>query len=161
MRLVSRAFRAPRYTGSMRVAWLFAIASVPGLADSLGVLPFWNSGANPQSNLDWIGESVAESIRDAVGSRGVVAIEREDTQDAFHRLGLREHTAISEGSILKLGEELDAEQIVYGTFEFTPSAGTGTGAHGSLKIAAKILDLKRGVAHVVLGMIEEVKKFAL
>jgi tetratricopeptide (TPR) repeat protein len=133
----------------MRVFWLLVMAAVPLLADSpaesVAVLPFWNAAVKPSASMDWIGESIAETIRDAMGSRGVGAIERDDTEDAFHHLGLRERTPISEGSIIKLGEELDAEQIVYGTFEFAASStpATGTGAHGSLKISARILDLKR------------------
>lgn len=127
----------------MRAVWILLLAGVAALAEPVGVLPLWNSGAAPQASLDWIGESIAETIRDALGSRGVVTIAREDTEDVFHRLSLRERTPVSDGSIVKIGEELDAAQVVYGSFQFTPSGAPGAGAHGSLKIAAKILDLKR------------------
>lgn len=142
----------------MRVVPLLLLGGALAFADTVAVLPFWNAGPNPKSNLDWIGESIAETVRDALGLRRVLTMERDETDDAFHRLGLRERISISEGSIVKLGEELDAEQVVFGTFEFTPNGAAGAGAHGSLKISARILDLKRlrlGPEFVETGAVED------
>jgi tetratricopeptide (TPR) repeat protein len=142
----------------MRVVPLLLLAGAFAFADTVAVLPFWNAAPNAKSNMDWIGESIAETMRDALGSRGVLTIERNDTVEAFARLGLRERVAISEGSVVKLGEELDAEQILFGTFEFTPNGAAGAGAHGSLKISARILDLKRlklGPEFLETGAVED------
>ena len=139
-----------------RIAWILALSAVPALADTAAVLPFWSHGA--PSNLDWIGESIAETVREAIGARGVLTLERNDIQDAFTRLGLRERTALSEASVIKIGEELDAEQVVFGCFDFTPEAGAGAGVHGSLRISARILDLKRlrvGPEFVETGALED------
>lgn len=143
-----------------RILVSLALAGVPAFADTAAVLPFWNASANVrqnggrQTNLDWIGESIAETVREAVGSRGLLIIDRDDITDAFHRLSLRQLTVLSQASVIKLGEELDAEQIVYGSFEFTPAPAPSTpvdGAtvppspvvRGSLRISARIIDLKR------------------
>ena len=142
----------------MSVVPLRLLGGVFSFADTVAVLPFWNGAATPKPNLEWIGESIAETVRDALGSRGVLTMERDDTVEAFERLGLRERIAISEGSVVKLGQELDAEQVIYGTFEFTPNGAAGAGAHGSLKIAARILDLKRlrlGPEFVETGALED------
>ncbi len=142
----------------MRVVPLLLLSGAWAFADTVAVLPFWNAASNPKTNLDWIGESIAETLRDALGSRGVLTMDRDDTVEAFERLGLRERVAISEGSVVKLGEELDAEQIVYGTFEFTPNGAAGAGAHGSLKISGRILDLKRlrlGPEFIETGAVED------
>lgn len=155
-----------------RLIWILAIASVPALADTAAVLPFWNAStvnapdaSNAAASIDWIGESIAETVRDGLGSRGVLALERNEVADAFHRLGLRERVPLTEGTVVKIGEELDVEQIVFGTFEFTPDplpratdSAKPPGAHGSLKISARILDLKRmrmGPAFVESGAIED------
>jgi hypothetical protein len=127
----------------MRLALLLLFGGALAFLDTVAVLPFWSAASTPKASLDWIGESIAETVRDALGSRNVLALEREDTAEAFTRLGLRERMAISEGSVVKLGQELDAEHVIFGTFDFTPNGATGAGAHGSLKIAARILDLKR------------------
>lgn len=136
------------------------ILALPTLADTTAVLPFWNSSADSrQANLDWMGESIAETIRDALESRGALTIERSDIDDAFHRLNLRERAAIAEGTIIKIGEELDAEQVIFGSFTFTPGASKdSTGTHGSIKISARVLDLKRlraGPEFAETGAIED------
>ncbi|MGH9557651.1 MAG: tetratricopeptide repeat protein [Bryobacteraceae bacterium] len=126
-----------------RILGFLALAGLPAFADTAAVLPFWNTSST-QPNLDWIGESIAETIREALGSRGALTLERPDIQDAFRSLGLRERVALSQGSVIKVGESLDAEQVVYGNFEFTPDPSfTGPGVRGSLKISARIVDLKR------------------
>jgi tetratricopeptide (TPR) repeat protein len=131
-----------------RILGILALAGFPALADTAAVLPFWNTSAGArQNNLDWIGESIAETVREALGSRGVLMVDRDEVTDAFHRLSLRGLAVLSQASVIKIGEELDAEQVVYGGFEFTPAppaAGTpGTGVRGSLRISARIVDLKR------------------
>lgn len=128
--------------------------------DTAAVLPFWNSARSPsQASLDWLGESTAETIAEALGSRGILTLERPDIQAAFRRLGLREREPLSQASVMKIGEELDVEEVIYGTFEFTPAANAvGSGAKGSLKISGRILDLKRmraGPAFVETGSIED------
>ena len=65
--------------------------------DTAAVLPFANSSPKSPSgtsNLDWIGESIAETLRDAFGLRGIVTLAREDTQEAYRRLDLSRHGAI-------------------------------------------------------------------
>jgi tetratricopeptide (TPR) repeat protein len=116
-----------------------AFASPSGTA---AVLPFANSSAN--SNLDWIGESIAGTLRDAFGLRGIVTLGREDIQEAYRRLNLRERALLTQASVIKIGETVDAEQVVYGTFEFQPaSAGSPEDSRGSLKISARVVDRRR------------------
>ena len=129
-----------------RLFLILACAAFPALAETAAVLPFWNSGsaAANQRNLDWIGESIAETVRESLGSRGILTLERSNLDDAFHRLNLRERAPLSEASVIKIGQELDAEQAVFGRFEFTPEPSTpGAGARGSLKLIARIIDLRR------------------
>lgn len=118
---------------------LFGLAALrPLAADTATVLPFLNKTANAP-NLDWIGESVAETVREALGMTGVMTLDRNEVQEAYRRLGLRQGIALTEASVMKIGETLDAEQIIYGSFEFThPASGSITS--GSLRVTARILD---------------------
>src|ERR1700682_5450003 len=87
------------------------------LAETAAVLPFANrtSAADPtQASLDWIGESIAETVRDAIGARGVVTLSRLEVDEAYRALSLRRTGALTQASMLKIGEALDAEQVVYG-----------------------------------------------
>jgi tetratricopeptide (TPR) repeat protein len=114
------------------------ILAMPAFADTAAVLPFWNPASN-QPNLDWIGESISECVRESVGSRGILTLERNELTDAFRRLNLRERAPLSEASVIKIGEAVDAEQVIFGTFEFKPDSST-PGSKGSLKLSARIID---------------------
>ena len=123
-----------------------------GSSDSCAVLPFTHSStgdaaskhASPDDNIDWLGFSIAETLRDAFESRGLVTLEREDLDQAYGRLGLSARAPLTQASVLKIGDTLDAEQVIYGEFEVQPAAaGSGAGSRGSLKISARVLDRKR------------------
>ena len=116
-------------------------------AETAAVLPFTNrtSAADPtQASLDWIGESIAETVRDAIGARGVVTLSRLEVDEAYRLLSLRRAGALTQASMLKIGEALDAERVVYGSIEFMPDPSAAHGvAEGSLKIAARVFDRRR------------------
>ena len=83
-RLVTRCFSAGNFPSHatlvrMRAVPLLLLGAALAFADTVAVLPFWNAASNPKPNLDWIGESIAETVRDALGSHGVLSLERDDT----------------------------------------------------------------------------------
>ena len=133
----------------MRLLPLIALAGAATamslFAEDIAVLPFANvspaSAPNP-AGADWIGESIAENLRATFSTRGLITLERDRIAEAYRRLQLRERTDLTEGSILKLGEALDAEHIVHGTFSFTPGA-SGAASKGSLRIQARVSDRRR------------------
>jgi len=116
--------------------------------DSCAVLPFRNGSlkqaTGASSNVDWLGVSVSETLRDALDLRGLVTFGRDDLQEAFQRLRLSPHSTLTQASVMKIGEALDAEQIIYGEFVLHPAEAPAAGAsHGSLTISARVLDRKR------------------
>jgi tetratricopeptide (TPR) repeat protein len=118
---------------------MFGLAALrPLAADTTAVLPFLNKTATAR-NLDWIGESIAETVREALGITGAMTLDRNEMQEAYRRLSLREGIPLTEASVIKIGETLDAENTVYGSFEFTPPA-SGAITTGSLRVTARILD---------------------
>ena len=147
---------------------LFVVVMTAGelLAGTAAVLPFANrtTTARPsQTNMDWIGESIAETIRDALGPRGMVTLSREEVDEAYRQLNLRPRGVLTAGSVLKIGEALDAEQVIYGTFEFsselTPVRPPSGPQQGSLKISARIFDrrrLREGPEFIETGSLEDV-----
>jgi tetratricopeptide (TPR) repeat protein len=129
----------------MKRCWIIGLlTALPAMADTTAVLAFWNTSTS-QPNLDWIGVSIAETIRESLGSRGLLTLDREDMEDALGKLGLRERSALSDASVMKIGDTVDAEQVIFGSFEFKPDMddSKGAGAHGSLKISARILDRRK------------------
>jgi tetratricopeptide (TPR) repeat protein len=102
-------------------------------AETVLALPFFNHAGS--ANLDWIGESVADTLRDAMIPEGVLVLDRADRLEAYRRLSLRSGAELTHASILKIGESLDASLVVYGFYE-APS-------RGALRITARIVDLQR------------------
>ncbi len=122
--------------------WIVCAFSVlaPAGADNYLVLPFFNLSRN--SNLNWIGESFAESVREALSSEGLTALDRDDRVEVYRRLSLRPYALLTKASVVKMGEELDAEQVVFGQFDLTPLLDSAVKSKGSLQITAKVVDLK-------------------
>src|ERR1700735_2335204 len=104
------------------------------------VLPFFNVSKNP--NLDWMGESLAESVREALSSEGLMALDRDERMEAFSRLSLRPYSLLTKASVVKIGEELDAELVIFGQYDVRPVPDSPAGSRGSLRISARVLDLK-------------------
>jgi tetratricopeptide (TPR) repeat protein len=98
-------------------------------------LPFFNHAGS--DNMAWIGESIAETLRDAMTPEGVLVLDRADRLEGYRRLSLRSGAELTHASILKIGELLDASQVVYGWYDVP--------AKGTLRITARILDLKQTV----------------
>jgi len=132
---------------SVVLAWL--VVSLGGVvrADTTLVLPFFNHSSN--ANLEWIGESIAESVHDSLASEGVLVLDRTDRLEAYRRRSLRPGAELTHASILKIGESLDASNVVYGWYEHVPSADGDAQSKGSIRINARILDLK----HVRQGQV--------
>jgi len=128
----------------IRAGLVASVTAVSLFGDSAAVLPFANvSGATVlnRGNLDWIGQSLAETIREALGAHGVITLDREAVEEAYHRLQLRPLSELTQGSVLKLGQTLDAEQTIHGTFALTPApSSTPSATKGTLKIQARISD---------------------
>jgi tetratricopeptide (TPR) repeat protein len=129
-----------------------AVFSQTQAPQTVAVLPFANTSKTAMSSadpaaLDWIGESIAETLREAAGARGLAALERDELLDAYRRLKLRERLPLTDASVLKIGETLDAEQVVAGTFEYRRPApsenGSAVDTRGSLRVAARVYDRRR------------------
>jgi tetratricopeptide (TPR) repeat protein len=127
-------------------------------ADIVLVLPFFNESKT--QNIDWIGESIAETIRESLSAQGVLVLSREDRLEAYRRLSVRANAVLTHASVIKLGEALDASQIIYGHFEISPASPPGTSPEtpaagaapngaglavsprDSLHVSVRVLDLK-------------------
>jgi len=124
--------------------WIVSSAAVLR-GETVLVLPFSNqsNSTSNSTNVDWIGESIAEAVRESLVSEGVLALEREDRLEAFRRLSLRPNAVLTRASIIKAGEALDASEVVYGHYDLAPAGpDSGGGSRGVLRIGARILNLK-------------------
>lgn len=127
-------------------------------ADTFVVLPFANVSKNAQ-NITWVGESISETLRETLSAGGVIALDRDERDEAFKQLGIRQNVLLTRASIIKIAGALDADQVVYGEFELIPPpATTSSGTRGSLRASAHVLDLKhmhQGPEFSELGALED------
>ena len=123
-------------------------------ADTWLVVPLSNLSDKP--SLDWIGESIAESITEALTREGILVVEREDRKEGERRLALKPNIRWTRASLLRLAEALDANRVVFGTVEL--SASTEGPSLGVLKLNAQIInvrDLRRDGTFTETGPIED------
>ena len=109
-------------------------------ADTFVVLPFFN--LSKDSNLEWIGESLAQALEEGLASEGLITLGRDDRVEVYRRLSIRPYSLLTKASVVKIGEALDAEQVVFGQFELKATPESAAKSRGSLQITARILDLK-------------------
>jgi tetratricopeptide (TPR) repeat protein len=141
-----------------RFPLLLALFGMTLRAETALVIPFFNhSGA---ANLDWIGESVAETVHDALASEGLLALDRDSRMEGYRRLSLRPGAELTHASIIKIAEALDASQVIYGYYEVLPAPESEGRSKGSLRITARILDMKAGVQGAAFGEVGAMEDLA-
>ena len=122
----------------MRAFFLVAVAALPAIcADTLAVLPLFNQSKT--TSLDWIGESAAETIRESLVSEGMLAMGREDRVEIYRRLSIRPNAQLTKASVIKVGESLDAGQVVFGDYAVT----AGKGSERTIRLTARLVNLKK------------------
>ena len=92
--------------------------------------PFENTGQ--AATLDWLSEGLAELTIDRLAGRGFYLLSRQERLDALELIGLPVSTRFSRASMLKLGEEADADQVIFGSY-----ASDGR----TLTVAARVMTL--------------------
>ena len=112
----------------------------PLFADNFLVLPFFNnSGSN---NLDWVGESIGQTIREALASEGVLTLDREAREEGFRRLSVKPYAVLTKATVMRLAESLDADQVVFGSFSVTEPQGQDR-TKGMVRIQAQAIDIRK------------------
>lgn len=137
----------------LAVAAVLCAFQAAAAAETFLVLPFFNH--TNQSNLDWIGESLAEDLRVTLLRQGLPAVPRQDRDEAYRRLAVRPYARLTKATVIKIAEVLGAAQVIYGRFELTPGASKSL---GTLQVKAQLLDLNQlrsGPEISVLGAMED------
>lgn len=132
--------------------FLAAGALVPAQAQSYLVSPFTNRTQVAQ--FDWLGESLAESLREMLVEEGVPAVSREERDEAVKKLGLKSISQVTLATLVKLSDHAGAERLLYGRMEFLPArppadpsaASTSPNpSRGTLRVSARVFDVKDAV----------------
>lgn len=111
----------------------FAVAQddAPRRGQILLVVPFENTSDAP--GLDWIGEGFSEVLTQRLAVSGAYAIGREDRLYAFDRLGIPATSRPSRATLIRIAQEMDADFLVTGAYNFDGRTFTGKAELFNLK----------------------------
>ena len=74
--------------------------------------PFENTGED--ASLEWLSEGLAELTIERLNGRGYYLLSRQERLDALETAGLPVSTRFTRATMIKLGEDVDADQIIFG-----------------------------------------------
>jgi tetratricopeptide (TPR) repeat protein/TolB-like protein len=124
-------------------ASLLLASSFCPAADTIAVLPLFNLNQNKSPNLDWIGESVAETIHESLSASGLLVLPREDREKVYGRLSLRTGVVLTKASVIKIGETLDAGHVIFGDLRVEGAELAATSLKSNLHLVIRTIDLKK------------------
>ena len=99
---------------------------------TLLILPFENRSNAP--GIEWIGEAFVEVLADRLASPTLYVIPRQDRVFAFARAALPVNSRPSRATLFRIGEQMDADYMVLGSYDFDGQTFTAK---------AQLLDMKR------------------
>ncbi|MBV9303800.1 MAG: tetratricopeptide repeat protein [Acidobacteriaceae bacterium] len=105
------------------------------------VLQFHNN--SQYSDLDWVGESIAETLRNEFRAANEIVLDRASRAEAMRRLALRSDAQFTKGTLIKLGQTLDTDYLCYGTYNANLPANDSQLKNSSLQVSARFLDLRK------------------
>lgn len=133
------SYRLP-FLSAVGLILSLGFASLCGGATVL-VLQFHNS--SQYSDLNWVGESVSETLGQELSAQNYIVFGRESRAEALRRLSLRPGADFTKASLIRLGQSLDADYVCYGTFDATLPAGTSELKNSSIQLSAHLIDLRK------------------
>ena len=126
---------------SLLILLFFSLTAPAAFSATVLVLEFHNS--SQYSDLDWVGESISEKLKDEFSGQNQIVFGRESRAEALNRLSLRTGADFTKATLIRLGQSLDADYVCYGSFDAKPPTGNTELKNSSLQVSAHIIDLRR------------------
>jgi tetratricopeptide (TPR) repeat protein len=120
------------------VAFFFAVPADPA---TILVLQFHNNSQYP--DLDWVGESIAETLMNEFGAANEIVLDRVARAEGMQRLAVRSGALFTKATLIKLGQSLDTDYLCYGTYDAKLPPGDSQLKNSSIQISARFLDLRK------------------
>jgi tetratricopeptide (TPR) repeat protein len=116
------------------------LSATPALPATVLVLQFQNHSQYP--DLNWVGESVAETLSNEYAEANEIVLDRFARADAMRRLSLRPGATFTKATLIRLGQTLDADYLCYGTYDANLPDGASELKDSSVQLSARFLDLR-------------------
>ena len=116
-------------------------AAIPVQSATVLVLRFHND--SQYSDLNWVGESISSTLEQEYGEAGQIALDRDARSEGMRRLSLRPDADFTKATMIHIAQSLDAEYLVFGTYETKLSPGSSELKDSSIQITAHFIDLRK------------------
>jgi tetratricopeptide (TPR) repeat protein/TolB-like protein len=110
------------------------------------VLPFDNHSGD--ESLNWIGDSIPDTLNKRLSSAGFLTISQDDRVFAYEHLGLPADFRPTRATTIRIAQQLDADYVILGSYNVrsgtgsTPTGQTAQGpANSSITIQASVLSI--------------------
>lgn len=103
------------------------------------VLQFRN--ASQYSDLNWVGESIAGTLRNEFREADEIVPDRGIRGQGFQRLSLRSGADFTLATLIRLGQTLSADYVCYGSYQIELPSGESQLRNSSIRITARFLNL--------------------
>ena len=97
----------------LTIVALLAAQPVAAQGPRLLVIPFENTTRD--ARIFWLGEAVAVLLTDELNALGSAAITRDERREAFDRLQVPPAAALTDATVIRIGQLVGASQVVVGT----------------------------------------------
>ena len=118
-----------------------ASAGIPARSASVLVLQFYNN--SQMADLNWVGESIAETLMRELAAANEIVFSRAVRVDAMKRLSLRPDANYTKATVIRLGQSLDADYVCFGAFDVPVSTPDAEVRDANFRIAAQFIDLRK------------------
>ena len=126
-----------------RAALLAALTSVSLFAQSATVLVLRFQNNSTYSELNWVGESIAETLRAEFAQANQIVLDRNTVLAAMKRLDLRPQANLTKASIIRLSQTLEADMVVFGNYDVKLPPGVSQLKDGDIVIGANFIDVRK------------------
>ena len=122
---------------------------LPLLAASAGLLggqvfvvvPFANLSGG--QNVDWIGESLSEAIRETLVRSDVPVVSRDEREEMSRHLALKPFSQPTKATSMRLALALGAHRLLHGEFNVAWDSDSEAPSSGRLTVTARVIELDR------------------
>jgi tetratricopeptide (TPR) repeat protein len=124
------------------ILFVFAATFSP-VAEGATVLVLQFHNSSQYSDLNWVGESISETLKDEFSGHSQIVFGRDLRAEALNRLSLRPGADFTKATLIRLGRSVDADYVYYGTYDASLPPGSSALKDSSIHVSAHVIDLRK------------------
>lgn len=119
------------------------LAAVPAAVRPSTVLVLQFHNGSQYADLNWVGESIAQTLRNEFREANEIVPDRGIRDEAFKRLSLRPDADFTLATLIRLGQAIGADYVCYGNYQIDLPSGESELRNSSIRVTAMLLDLRK------------------